>query len=90
MNENPNSVQVLSAIAAILQALAWPLVVALLFIVFRARISVLLDVLTKKLATATKLKAWQFEMETAEQDVKDAVEKVGQAARSGTLEAENP
>jgi len=80
----------ISSIAAILQAVAWPVVAALFFVIYRSRIGALLDVLTRKLATATKVKAWQLEIETAEQDVKDAVERAGKAAGSETLEVKIP
>jgi hypothetical protein len=57
---------------------------------YGSKIGTLFDVLTKKIATATKVRAWQLEIETAEQDVKDAVERVGRAAGGETLEARIP
>lgn len=77
-------------IASILQAIAWPVVAALFFLIFKSRIFALLDVLTKKIEAATRLKLWQLEIETAEQNVKAAVERVGRTAGSETLESRAP
>jgi hypothetical protein len=70
----------LSAIAAILQAVAWPLVALIFFLLYRARIGTLLDILSEKLATASKVKAWQLELDNTSEDIKDAVKKAGDAA----------
>jgi len=85
-----SSASLLSSIAAVLQALAWPAVAALLLIMYRSRIGSLLDVLTEKLAAATKLKAWQLELETTEQEIKEVVDKTGEAASSEALTTKIP
>jgi hypothetical protein len=72
--------QTLTSIAAILQAVAWPLVGALFFLTFRTRIGMILDILGQKLATATKVKAWQLELETTSEEIKEAVKKASDAA----------
>jgi hypothetical protein len=78
--DTQSSTQILSAVAAILQAVAWPLVAALFFLMYRARIGSLLDILGQKLATASKFKAWQLELDDTSQDIKDAVRKAGDTA----------
>jgi hypothetical protein len=85
----PNIVQTLSGIAAILQAIAWPIVVVVFFLVYRSKICSLLDIITTKLAAATKLKAWQLEFETV-QEIKDVVEKTGGTAGGGIENGEIP
>jgi hypothetical protein len=72
--------QILSGIAAILQALAWPLVALIFFLVYRTRISSLLEIIGQKLATASKFKAWQLELDNTSEDIKDAVKKAGDTA----------
>lgn len=90
MFEGPASPSALSSVAAILQALAWPAVAALFLITYRTRIKSLIDVLTKKLETATRVKAWQFEVETAEQEIKRVVDQTGVAANAEQLSAKVP
>jgi hypothetical protein len=80
----------ISSVAAILQAIAWPIVAALLLIIYKSKIGKLFDVLTRKLETATKVKAWQLEIETAEQDVQDVVQRAGEEAKSEKLDAKIP
>jgi hypothetical protein len=75
--ESSSTTQMLSGIAAILQAVAWPLVATIFFLVYRARIGSLLGILGEKLATASKLKAWQLELDVTSEDIKDAVKKAG-------------
>lgn len=89
MSEAPIVTPTLSGIAAILQAVAWPIVAALFFVIYRPRISSLFDVLTKKLEAATKFKAGQLEFETA-QEIKDVVEKTGEAGGAGIEESKIP
>ena len=83
-------VSILSGIAAILNAVAWPLVLVAVIIAFRSKIATLFDVLTKKLATASKVKAWQLEIESAEQDIKDVVDKAASGASVQQLGAKIP
>ena len=91
MTDQPASpVSLLSSIAAILQAVAWPAVAAMFLIIYRSRIGSLLEVLTKKLAAATKVKAWQLELETTEQEIHDAVNKTGETASSEALTPKIP
>jgi hypothetical protein len=80
----------ISSIAAILQAIAWPLVAALLLVIYKSKTGKLFDVLTRKLETATKVKAWQVEIETAVQDVQDVVQRTGEGAKGQTLDANIP
>jgi len=84
------SASLLSSIAAILQAVAWPAVAAIFLIIYRSRIGSLLEVLTKKLATATKVKAWQLELETTEQEINEVVNKTGETASSEALTPKIP
>ncbi|MGA9673408.1 MAG: hypothetical protein WBQ94_29730 [Terracidiphilus sp.] len=59
------------------------------FILYRSKISVLFDVLTKKIADATRLKAGQLEFETS-QEIKDVVQRAGDAAGDGIQKGEIP
>lgn len=70
----------LSSIAAILQAVAWPLVAAFFLLVFRLRIATLLDILGQKLATASKFKAWQLELESTSEQIKQVVKEASDSA----------
>jgi hypothetical protein len=78
--DSPSSTQLLSSVAAILQAVAWPIVAAIFLLIYRVRIGSLLDILSQKLATASKVKAWQLELDNTSEDIKDAVQKAGAAA----------
>lgn len=80
MAEGQGANQTISAVATIVQAVAWPAVVALIFIVYRSKIKTLFDVFTRKVDTATHLKAWQLEFETAEREIKEAVNSANGAA----------
>lgn len=84
-DQSAPSASLLSSIAAIVQAVVWPFVIVLFFIVYRSRVGSLFEVLTKKLATATDLKIWQFELKTTEQGIQEVVEKTGEASRTETL-----
>ncbi len=79
-DQSASQTSLLSSVAAILQAVAWPAVAALFLVIYRSRIGLLLDVLTKKLSTATKVKAWQLELETTEQEINEVVNKTGETA----------
>jgi hypothetical protein len=71
----------LSGIAAILNALAWPAVAALFFLTQRTEISQVLKVLGNKLSAAKKVKFGQLELEEAlEEGVSDAREHISDAA----------
>lgn len=64
---------VLSGVAAILSAVAWPIVVGSFLIFNRVRIAVLLRVLERKFSSAKKLKVGQFEVEAYEEELNEAV-----------------
>jgi len=85
----PIIVQTLSGIAAILQAIAWPIVAVLFFSIYRSKIGPFLDILTTKLAAATKVKAGQLEFEIV-QEIKEVVEKTGGSAGGGIENGEIP
>jgi len=70
----------LSSIAAILQAVAWPLVALVFFVLYRRRISSLLDIFGEKLSEATRFKAWQLELDSTTEDIKQVVEKASNTA----------
>jgi hypothetical protein len=75
MTDHPTSwAALLSSIAAILSAVAWPGVVAWFLFVNRVRIAFLLKVLGRKLSSARKLKLGQFELE---EELEDAVSEAG-------------
>lgn len=86
MAEGQGANQTISAVATIVQAVAWPAVVALIFLIYRAKIKTLFDVFTHKVDTATHLKAWQLEFATAEREIKEAVNSTDGA----TVEKEVP
>ena len=70
----------LSAIASILNAIAWPTVVGWFLFSNRRRIALLFKVLIRKLASAKKLKFGQFEMDQLKDEIEDAVDTAGQQA----------
>lgn len=84
MTDQPTSWAALfSSIAAILSAIAWPVVVAWFLFVNRIRIAFLLKVLGRKLSSAKKLKVGQFELEEElEEAVSEAGAKVDEADTS--------
>jgi hypothetical protein len=78
----------MSSIAALVQAVVWPAVVCYFLFAYRKRIESLLEILGQKLSAATTIKAWQIEVESTAQDIKDVVTKAGNAATpSNTLGA---
>jgi len=89
-SESQSTVQALAGIAAILNAVAWPVLIAFLLIIYRSKIWSLLEVITKKIETATTFKAWQFQIETAEQEIKKVVKETGEAAGDGIQQGEIP
>ncbi|MDR3763958.1 MAG: hypothetical protein P4M01_07680 [Acidobacteriota bacterium] len=70
----------LPAVAAILQAIAWPSVALVFLAMFRAKVFEIVDVLVAKVKDATHVKAGQFELDT-EQKIRAAVDKAGESAR---------
>lgn len=64
---------VLAGVAAILNAVAWPIVVGSFLFFNRIRIAVLLKVLVRKFSSAKKLKVGQFEIEAFEEELSEAV-----------------
>ena len=89
--ENPTSISTtITGIAAILQAIAWPTAIAMLLLIYKARIWSLLEVITKKIETATKVKAWELEIETTEQEIKQVVKQAGEAGAAGITERQIP
>ena len=79
----------LSALAALLQAIAWPITVGLFLLIFRARIGLILDVLAQKLRDAKRVRAGQVEIETA-QELGQVLDHTGQKARSAEIEKQIP
>lgn len=91
MTDQPESwAPLLSSIASLLKAVAWPATAVLFFIIYKSKIGSLIEVFTNKLSTATKLKAWQFELESKEQEVQEALDKTGEAASSEVQRPEIP
>ena len=76
-----NWAALLTAIAALLKAIAWPIVIVVVLVCYRSRISSLIVVFAKKLGTATKFKAGQFELEVTEQQVKQVLDETVKTAR---------
>lgn len=71
------SAALLSSLAAILNALAWPAVALWFLAIHRKKIALLLEVFGSKLSSAKKLKFGQFELEEIIQtEVEDAAEQV--------------
>jgi hypothetical protein len=68
----------LSSIAAILNAIAWPGVAAWFLFTHRTDTSQILKTLGNKLSAAKKIKAGQFEMEAFEDELKQTVNEVGE------------
>jgi hypothetical protein len=87
MTDQPTSLAaLLSSIAAILTAIAWPGVVAWFLFVNRIRIAFLLKVFGHKLSSAKKLKLGQFELEEElEEAVSEAGAKVKEADTSNSV-----
>jgi hypothetical protein len=81
-----NWAALVAAIAELLKAMAWPIVVVVVLVIYRARIGSLIEVLTKKLEAATKLKAGQFEIESKEQEVKRVLEATSKTASDNIQE----
>ena len=84
MTDQPTSwAALLSSIASVLSAIAWPGVVAWFLFANRIRIAFLLKVLGRKLSSAKKLKVGQFELEEElEEAVSEAGEKIDEADTS--------
>jgi hypothetical protein len=83
MTDQPTSwAALLSSIAAILSAIAWPGVVAWFLFVNRIRIAFLLKVLSRKLSSAKKLKLGQFELE---EELEEAVSEAGAKANEADI-----
>jgi hypothetical protein len=78
-------VSLLSAIASILNAIAWPTVVGWFLFSNKKRIALLLKVLIRKLATAKKFKLGQLEIDQLEEEIEDAVDTAGQHADAPDL-----
>ncbi len=74
MTDQPASwAALLSSIAAILNAVAWPAVALWFLFVHRVRIAFLLKVCGRKVSLAKKVKVGQLELEAFEDEVKEAV-----------------
>lgn len=80
-NEPSAAAQIMTGIAALLQAIAWPVVVIVLLIAYRAKVGATLDVLQKKVADAKRVKAGGVEIESEIQNVLD---------RAGAVANEEP
>jgi len=73
-DQPPSWAALLSSIAAVLSAMAWPGVAAWFLFSNRIRIAFLLKVLSRKLSSAKKLKFGQFELE---EELEEAVSEAG-------------
>jgi hypothetical protein len=83
-------VTLLSSIASILQAIAWPIAAILFFILYKTRIDSLIEVIAKKISTATRVKAWQVELDSTEQEISDVINRTGETASSESLSPKIP
>lgn len=75
----------LSGIAAVLGAVAWPVVVGWFLCSHRLRVAALLRVLTRKLSTAKKFKFGQLEVEAFEDELYEAVSEGGAEPADASL-----
>jgi hypothetical protein len=72
----------ISSIAAILNAIAWPGVALWFLSTHRKRIAYLLKVFGRKFSLARKVKVWQLELDEFEEEVKDVVIQAGAGVSS--------
>jgi hypothetical protein len=79
VGESSPTAPTLTGIAAILQAVAWPCVAIVFFLLYRTKLISILDILALKLRQAKHVKAGQIEIDT-EQEIHEAVEKAGEQA----------
>jgi hypothetical protein len=77
-----SSVDWLGGTAGILRAVAWPLLLGFVLLFYHSTIRRLLDVITKKIEAATKVKMWQFEVETKEEQVAQVLTETARDAPS--------
>ena len=86
--ESPATVSTLGGIAAILQAVAWPLVAFLYFLIYRTKVGAIIDVIVQKLGEAKHLKAGQIEIDT--EAIDRVVDQAGRAANPQEVKKEIP
>ncbi len=86
--ESPATVSTLGGIAAILQAVAWPLVAFLFFLIYRTKVGAIIDVIVQKLGEAKHLKAGQIEIDT--EAIDRVVDQAGRAANQQEVKKEIP
>jgi hypothetical protein len=79
----------LGSIAAILQAVTWPLVAVLFFVIYRAKVGAVIDIFADKIKEAKHVKAWQVEID-ARAEVDRVVNEAGQAATVQEVRSEVP
>jgi hypothetical protein len=87
--ESTSTTTTLNAIAALIQAIAWPIVALLFLLLYRAKIGSLFDVLIKKLKEARHVKAGQLEIDTAE-EIQQVVQRTAEAAGVQDIKKEIP
>lgn len=83
------STGMLTGIASILRAIAWPGIVIFFFLIYRTKLTEIFDVLIQKLKDAKHLKAGQVEIDT-EQAMDTVIEKSGEGAKSQGVLKEIP
>ena len=84
---SPAGVSLITSIASLLSAIAWPAVIMWFLCRHRAAIDFLLNVFGRKLSTANKLKVGQFEIEEI---TKEAVKQAGAEVVDGALSRSIP
>jgi hypothetical protein len=79
----------LTGIAAILSAIAWPLVAVAFFLIYRTKLISIIDILTVKLREAKHVKAGQLEIDT-EQQIGQVLNETSAAAGGQVITREIP
>ncbi len=79
----------LTGIAAILSAIAWPSVAIAVFVIYRTKISSIVDIFISKLRDAKHVKAGQLEIDT-EQQIDQVLNETSAAAGSQIITREIP
>ncbi len=87
--EPSSSTPILTGIAGILQAVAWPCIALAFLLFYRAEVGAIIAALTQKLREAKRLKAGQIEIDT-EEAIRDAVKRAGAEADTDTLSKDIP
>jgi hypothetical protein len=81
-SESSSTTTALTGIAAILQAIAWPALIAVMAWIYRARVNEVMDILREKLKQANKGKIGPVEFESAMKEISQVVDQTGREAGS--------